>query len=58
MKKQRLPIEDPHSSFTHSCNNLASYEVKKNNKPSKTMTSAAEFPGMSSRSIVKQKADF
>jgi hypothetical protein len=58
MKKQRMPIEDPHSSFTHSCSNLASYEVKKNNKPSKNMTPAADLPGMSTRSIVKQKAEF
>ena len=26
----RTPINDPHSSYTHSCNNLASYEMRKN----------------------------
>ena len=58
MKRQREPIPDPHTSFTHSCNNLASYEVKKNNKPSKVSSSGADLPGMSNRSIVKQKAEF
>ena len=52
MKKQRIPIADPHASFTHSCNNLASYEVKKNSKPSKVNTQGFDLPGMSNRSIV------
>lgn len=58
MKKQRAPIQDPHASFTHSCNNLASYEVKKNSKPSKTNTLGVDLPGSTSRSIVVQKPDF
>jgi hypothetical protein len=52
MKKQRIPIGDPHTSFTHSCNNLASYEEKKNSKPSKTNTLGVDLPGNSNRSIV------
>jgi hypothetical protein len=30
LKSVKTPIPDPHTSFTHSCNNLASYEVKRN----------------------------
>ena len=33
MKRTRAPLPDPRTSFTHSCNNLASYEVKKNPNP-------------------------
>jgi hypothetical protein len=28
-RKVRQPIPDPHTSYTHSCNNLASYEPKR-----------------------------
>ena len=35
LKKVRVPLPDPHSSFTHSCNSLASYEPKRNPKPKK-----------------------
>lgn len=35
LKKVRVPLPDPHTSFTHSCNSLASYEPKRNPKPKK-----------------------
>lgn len=35
MKRYRPELPDFNESFTHSCNNLASYEMKKNNNPSK-----------------------
>lgn len=35
MKKFRAPLPDFKNSYTHSCNNLASYEIKKNPDPAK-----------------------
>ncbi len=37
MKHHKPPLPDFNSSFTHSCNNLASYEVKKNPNPDPTL---------------------
>jgi len=38
MKKYLAPLPDFKDSYTHSCNNLASYEVKKNPDPSKKVS--------------------
>ena len=35
MKKYRAPLPDFKASYTHSCNNLASYEMKRNPDPKK-----------------------
>lgn len=35
MKRLKEPLPNFGSSFTHSCNNLATYEIKKNPRPNK-----------------------
>ena len=54
-------MPDFHSSFTHSCNNLASYESKKNKEPTKhPKTKGSELSRMSAStmSFVKSKVNF
>ena len=53
MKKQRAPLPDFHSSFTHSCNNLASYEVKKNPDPSKKITTTIDNMNKSGSNVLQ-----
>jgi len=66
MKKFRTPLPDFANSFTHSCNNLASYEVKKNPDPSKkTLTRGSQLAkqslarsGSTNMCMVKSKVVF
>jgi hypothetical protein len=62
MKRFRQELPDFNSSFTHSCNNLASYEMKKNSNPSKkgitTKGIDLEKTGSTVMSIVQKKTDF
>ena len=41
-RQHRDPLPDFNSSYTHSCNNLASYELKKNSDPAKRTTTGGE----------------
>ena len=41
MNRFRSALPDFNSSYTHSCNNLASYEVKKNPEPKKLTAPSA-----------------
>ncbi len=63
MKQIRAPLPDFKTSYTHSCNNLASYEVKKNKNPVKNVTTrGADLErtgqGSSTMSVAKSKANF
>ena len=63
MKRFRPELPDFNSSFTHSCNNLASYEMKKNSNPFKkkgitTKGIDLEKTGSTVMSIVQKKTDF
>ena len=62
MKRYRPELPDFNESFTHSCNNLASYEMKKNNNPSKkgitTKGVDLEKTGSTVMSFVQKKTDF
>lgn len=62
MKRFKADLPDFHSSFTHSCNNLASYEMKKNKNPSKkgisTRGEDLNATGTSAMSFVKNKSEF
>ena len=60
-KKARAPLPDFQTSFTHSCNNLASYESKRNKEPVKNpKTKGSEISRMdaSTMSFVKSKVNF
>lgn len=66
MKKTLTPLPDFNQSFTHSCNNLASYEQKKNPvpdpNPKRTITTKgadlSEVSGSSRPQFVEKKANF
>ena len=67
MKRHLAPLPDFSTSFTHSCNNLASYEQKKNPNPvpnpkKQITTKGADLSvvGSTSRSMkfVEKKVDF
>lgn len=52
LKSVKTPIQDPYTSFTHSCNNLATYEVKRNPnaQKNKVTTKGADISRMSATS--------
>ena len=61
MKRFRPELPDFNSSFTHSCNNLASYEMKKNKNPFKKITTGGDNLADTSKSaisFVKNKSEF
>ena len=62
MKRFRPELPDFNQSFTHSCNNLASYEMKKNSNPSKKGMKDngvdLEKTGSTIMSFVQKKTDF
>lgn len=61
MKQVRQPLPDFTTSYTHSCNNLASYEVKKNKNPHKDQnvtTKGADLVHKEGSSLAKSKASF
>jgi hypothetical protein len=66
MKKTRTPLPDFNQSFTHSCNNLASYEQKKNPvpdpNPKRTITTKgadlSTVSGSARPQLVEKKANF
>ena len=61
MKKLREPLPDFGQSFTHSCNNLSSYEVKRNPDPNRKITTTGDMLNKSGSSIsmmIQSKAVF
>lgn len=63
LKSVKTPITDPHTSFTHSCNNLATYEVKRNPNAmkKKVSTRGADMSRVSvstTMEFVKQKQSY
>jgi len=62
MKRFRPELPDFNESFSHSCNNLASYEMKKNSNPSKKGNSTREVDlektGSTIMNFVQKKTDF
>ena len=57
LKSVKTPIQDPKTSFTHSQNNLASYEVKRNpNAMKKVTTKGADISRMSATTTQMMKS--
>ena len=59
MKKYRTPLPDFANTYTHACNNLASYEVKKNPDPTKKVGTGGDQlakSGASTLAFAKSKA--
>jgi hypothetical protein len=61
MKRLREPLPNFSETFTHSCNTLASYEVKKNPDPHRRVTTTSNMlnkSGSTVSSMIKSKAGF
>ena len=59
MKRLREPLPNFNETFTHSCNTLASYEVKRNPDPHKKITTPGSLlnkTGSTVSSMIKSKA--
>ena len=60
MARYRAPLPDFNKSYTHSCNNLASYEQKRNPDPKKLLQSQDQLDktGSTVMDVVQKKSTF